>query len=279
MVEYIRYVRLVSIILFFFYMRKYVMEGAYDRYLLVKKEMMDRLSLAMNKNTGKNIFSYSYQKKRLDAYGVTYYSKGRITPLNYLMYKIVAMAAVFVAGMSKGLPAAILLMIVVWIIPEWYIKERNRRDNEKMLGSLMAVYDVILLQINSGEYITQILVDAYRVAAHPRLKAQLICLTGDIMCTNDLALSMELFAGKFANENIDNLVILVRQLMDTGTTSRMIGDIRKNLSFLQKSYNEYERQKVARQGNACAIAMFIVIMGMIAYLSMVSLSDAAKLLI
>lgn len=65
---------------------------------------------------------------------------------------------------------------------------------------------------------------------HPRLKAALMDLTGDIASTNNLVLSMEMFDSKFDNDNIHNLVVLVRQLSDTGSVAGLLSDI-KNVSI------------------------------------------------
>ena len=154
---------------------------------------------------------------------------------------------------------------------------RNRQDNMRMLGSIMDVYDVVYLQTNAGEYITRTLIDAYRVASHPRLKAALITLTGDIISTNDVVTSMEAFGKKFENENIDNLVVIVKQIMRNGVSDAMLSDIRQYLTTLMSSYNRYEQERTKRMGDICMFAVFFCMMAILVYASVAGLLESAKL--
>ena len=173
----------------------------------------------------------------------------------------------------------VILAVLGYIIPDKVIEQRNREDNQKMLGSIMNIYDVMLLQINSGEYITQVLVDAYRVSTHPRLKMALMELTGDIVSTNDTVLSMEMFDGKFDNENIHNLVVLVKQLTETGSVAGLLGDIKKRLEKLQESYNSNERTRINRLIAACTAAIAVAGLAVLGYAFAVGIADSAKLLL
>lgn len=268
---------LISCVLFFAALRLYVADAIADRYKAVKKEMLARLSDAMHRTKRKNAFSYEHQQMRLDALGVTYYSKGRMTPLVYLGSKMAGLTAGLFIGFMFSPAAGIVLAAACYIFPDYYAKERNKRDNGKMLKSIMNVYDVILLQTNSGVYITRILIDAYRVASHPRLKAALLTLTGDIVASNELTVSMEVFGRKFDNESIKNLVVIVRQLAETGSSENMLLDIKKHLTTLQESYNKYEQDRTNRMGNMCLMAIFVCLMGILAFACVASLADSAIL--
>ena len=173
-------------------------------------------------------------------------------------------------SLAVGAPA-LVIMLATYFLPDFMCKKRNNRDNRDMLASLMDVYDVILLQVNSGEYITRVLVDAYMVARHPRLKAALVELTGDIVSTNDLKTSIGIFGRKFKNDNINNLVMLVTQLADTGITAAMMNDIKNYLAVLQDSYNKNKQDKIERVCQMCAIAVFICIMGFILLASVINM--------
>ena len=129
----------------------------------------------------------------------------------------------------------------------------------------MDVYDVVYLQTDAGEYITRTLIDAYRVAAHPRLKAALITLTGDIMSSNDLLVSIEVFGGKFDNENIDNLVATIKQL------------IKNDASTAMESSNRYEQERTRRMGDVCLFAIFICMMGVLVYASAKGLLESVRM--
>ena len=190
-----------------------------------------------------------------------------------------ALAAGFAVGMMFNPLIGVIFAFLGYIIPDKVIEQRNREDNQKMLGSIMNIYDVMLLQINSGEYITQVLVYAYRVSTHPRLKMALMELTGDIVSTNDTVLSMEMFDGKFDNENIHNLVVLVKQLTETGSVAGLLGDIKKRLEKLQESYNSNERTRINRLIAACTAAIAVAGLAVLGYAFAVGIADSAKLLL
>lgn len=233
---------------------------------------------AMQRNVGHNVFSYNYQAQRLSKLGVSYYSHGRVTPTVYLTYKITALVAGFVFGMLFNPFIGLIFAVCGYIAPDKVIEHRNNEDNQKMLGSIMNIYDVILLQINSGEYITQVLIDAYRVSTHPRLKMALMELTGDIVSTNDMVLSMEMFDEKFDNENIHNLVVLVKQLSETGSVAGLLSDIKKRLAKLQESYNSSERTRINRLIAACTAAIACAGLAVLGYAFIIGIAASAKLL-
>ena len=215
--------------------------------------------------------------KRLDALGVTYYSRGKITPRTFIAGKMLCAAAGLILGLILNPPMAIVFAVPAFFYPDIRATARNRRDNMKMLGSIRDVYDVVYLQTNAGEYITKTLIDAYRVAAHPRLKAALIALTGDIISSNDLVASIEAFGQKFENENIDNLVVIVRQIMKNGVSDAMLSDIRQYLTTLMLSYNRYEQERTKRMGDICMFAVFFCMMAILVYAGIVGLLESAKL--
>ncbi len=277
-IAYIRSVLMaVALGLFFLLMYKFAAHAIVDRYVMARRRLYDKLSSAMM-NADKDIpFSYEYIQRRLDAWGVTYYSRGKITPLVYLSGKIFCVIAGFAAGLMFNIVFAFAFAVLAFFYPDFHAKIRNRRDNEKMLPSIMDVYDVVYLQTDAGEYITRTLVDAYRVASHPRLKAALITLTGDIMSSSDLIVSIEVFGGKFDNENIDNLVATIKQLIENDASTAMLEDIRRYLQTLMESSNRYEQERTKRMGDVCLFAIFICMMGVLVYASAKGLLESARL--
>lgn len=272
----IHVIRLLVCVMCFIMLAVFSSTAWRDKYSMIKNTIESSVMNVMqrNKNT-RSMFSYEYCKERLDRSGVTYYSRGHVTPLVYLVYKVGCIIAGIVLTFTSGI-TGILLAVAAYVIPDYLAKSRNTHDNRQMLGGIMDVYDVILLQVNSGEYITKILVDAYMVAKHPRLKAALMELTGDIIVSNDLAASMELFGKKFDNDNINNLVVLVKQLADTGVSEDMIKDIRNYLAILQENYNKYEQDSIEHKCSACTIAVFICLVGFILFACVIDVADIYK---
>lgn len=275
---YIRTVLMAAALgLFFLLMYRFAAHAIADRYVMAGRKLYDRLSSAMINADKDSPFSYEYIQRRLDAWGVTYYSRGKITPLVYLSGKMFCVIAGFAAGAMFGIVAAFVFAVPAFFYPDIHARIRNHRDNEKMLPSIMDVYDVVYLQTDAGEYITRTLIDAYRVAAHPRLKAALITLTGDIMSSNDLLVSIEVFGGKFDNENIDNLVATIKQLIKNDSSTAMLDDIRRYLQTLMESSNRYEQERTRRMGDVCLFAIFICMMGVLVYASAKGLLESVRM--
>lgn len=280
--ENIMYIRIVLLgmvmLMFFLSMYLFAAHAIADRYAIVRERLFEKITYIMSKADKNKFFSYEYIQQRLDAWGVTYYSKGRITPLIYLNGKLFCALAGFIVGiMFFGVIFALIFAVAAYFYPDIHARMRNRKDNENMLESIMDVYDVVFLQTDAGEYITRTLIDAYRVASHPRLKAALITLTGDILSSNDMIVSIEVFGGKFENENIDNLVVTVKQLMENDASVAMIEDIRRYLGILMESSNRYEQERMKRMGDICLFSIFLCMMAVLVYASVKGLLDSARL--
>ena len=138
---------IVFCVLVFAFINMYMYGAVRSAYQRARLQLIN----AMQRNSGHNVFSYNYQAQRLNRLGVTYYSHGRVTPTVYLSYKIAALAAGFAVGMMFNPLIGVIFAFLGYIIPDKVIEQRNREDNQKMLGSIMNIYDVMLLQINSGE--------------------------------------------------------------------------------------------------------------------------------
>lgn len=251
------------------------MTGAASAYQQAAAELKAGLVRAYNNRIQTEKYKLSYNSKRaeLDCLGVTYYTKGKLTPIVCMIYKAAVPFAALIAAVTLNritpgvfIPALVAALILMYAAPKAVAQHRNKRDNELMLPSIIDIYDIILLQLNSGEYITQVIIDAYRVATNRRLKTALIELTGDIMSSNNLVLSMEVFGGKFDNSNIANLVALVKQMAETGATVDMLSDIKRRLFNLQKNYNDFQKDRMNGLGFICAFLIFVVVIAIMGYL-------------
>ena len=276
--ELLNFVLPVLICVFFFLMLYcYVFLAIGDRYAVVKQRVMNQVDAVMTRSNS-GTFSYDALQEKLDSLGVTYRSDGKITPLVYLSYKFLMVLVGFLLGINtSNLLLGIVFAVVAWFLPDIYYENKNKHDNVAMLYSIMDVYDVILLQIGSGVSITRIMIDAYWVVDHPRLKSALLTLTGDIVYLNDLNVAMEAFNRKFKNESLREFVILVKQLSETGSAKDMIEDIKKHTDSLQEAYNDMERRKYQRIGDILAILVFIGIIALIMFAAVQGLGDVGNL--
>lgn len=272
-----RCVILFSVCMLFLFLYKYAAGAIIDRYKIQVERLAGKIERRYRDSKNRFV-SYEQTQELLDSLGVTYYSHGKITPTVWLGYKLAAAMCGLVVGFVFHPVFGILFAILAFKLPELYAKERDARDNEKMLKDIMNIYDIVCLQLATGEYITGILINSYRAVSHPRLKQALIELTGSIVRSNDLLLSMQVFIGKFNNENINSLYTVVKSLSETGRTDALMGDIKKHLTILQDDYNENERIRVTRMGSRCALLIFSAVTIIIFYACFIGLGDIATLL-
>lgn len=266
--EYGGYVKigLVVILCFIFFLMMYLFAAAAikDRYEFAREQLRKGLSQYM-RETKWNFFNYYYLQKFLDNVGATYYSKGAVTPLVFMSYKLLSLIVGFLVGLIFHPVLGVLIAMIAFTLPNRRMKKRNDKDNEAMMRDIMSIYDVVLLQTNSGVYIAQILIDAYMVVENMRLKSALLELTGKIKETNDVRTSLDVFSNRFANEHIENLAVAIGQSVETGNSARMLSDIKRHMVNLQKSYNKLEQMRVKRCGNVFKIAVFIAVMLVLVY--------------
>lgn len=269
-------VPIVLCMFFFLMLYLYVFTSARDVYKVAKQRVRDQIDLVLTRNKS-GTFSYDAQKERLDRLGVTYRTGGRVTPIVYLSYKALVVCIGIIVILSGDLLLGLLIGIGGWIIPDLLSVSRNTKDNNEMLSSIMSMYNVILLQMTSGVSITRILLDTYQVVEHPRLKDALLTLTGDIVYMNDLNVAIVAFGNKFQNENIQEFVVLVQQLDQTGTAKEMLADITTHLNTLQGAYNAMKQRAAQRLGDIITVLLFIGIIAFIGYAAVEGLGDTGSL--
>lgn len=260
---------LVFIMLYF-----YAAAAIKDRYEYFTRLLRGSVSKAM-RNTKWDLFNYYYLQKFLDSVGITYYSRGKITPLTYITYKIGCMVVGLLIGISVNLAVGLVFAIAAWFLPDIYFREKNKEQNRNMMRDIMDIYDIILLQTGAGTHITLTLVDAYMVVENPRLKSALLELTGKLRETNDVLVSLNVFNSRFDNEHIANLSAAIMQSVESGNSVQMLADIKKYATNLQDSYNEQERLRIERRCRTYIVCLCAGLIGMLLCLGTSGALDAA----
>lgn len=272
--EYIKAGLVITMcVLFFSMLYLFAASAIKDRYELAKEKLGKNLTQYM-RETKWNSFNYYYLQKLLDSTGASYYSKGAVTPLVFMSYRLFCMIIGFMAGLRFHPLLGIGTALIAFKMPDGHMKDRNRKDNEAMIRDIMNIYDVVMLQTNSGVYIARILIDAYMVVENRRLKSALLELTGRIKETNDIKTSLEVFCGRFTNEHIENLAVAIGQAVETGNSALMLSDIKKHIVSLQKIYNKKEQQRVKRRGNMYKLAIFGAVILVLVYGCAIGLGEA-----
>lgn len=106
---------------------------------------------------------------------------------------------------------------------------------------------------------------------HPKHKKTMDVLIQEGLLTAEMA-------SKFDNENIHNLVVLVKQLSETGSVAGLLSDIKKRLAKLQESYNSSERTRINRLIAVCTAAIACAGLAVLGYAFIIGIAASAKLL-
>ena len=256
----------------------YGLEAGREKYRTTLEKIRNRSNKYLHaaKTEGMN---YDVIVEKLSRCGAWYYSKGKITPLTYVAYKIACAAAGLVLGfLFSNIFTGIIIGMVMFFAPDVFFKIRNSSDNENMQEDIMNMSDIIILQAGAGTYITQILIDAYLSVQNPRLKDALLELTGNIKSSGNIKESLETFQQRFENTDISDIATALAQSAETGSSVQMLKDIKEHSVIMQKNYALAVEKKVKARVFILSMFMFAGIMGILLFGLSDSLSDSIQLL-
>jgi len=167
------------------------------------------------------------------------------------------------------LTIALLLIgcVVGFFLPDLLIRINNAGDNEAMQEDILSIYNILKIHARAGVYITDSLIECQRSVAHPRLKQALNEMTNNILAsrvTSEEAIDQ--FNARFANEDIDNLAIIIKQAFRTGRSADLLTDISKQIEINNKIRSEKSKDKQKRQTSIIQVIFFGIITVIIVYL-------------
>lgn len=125
--------------------------------------------------------------------------------------------------------------IVLWM---------NSIDNDEMLADIRRLYDTLRLQAKAGMYLTESLMEAYRVVSTKRLKKALLELNANISMNHQIIDGIDEFASKFNNEYINMLCITIKQAEKSGQSVKILNDISSQLVSVEKQMHKKEEKSL-----------------------------------
>lgn len=225
-------------------------------------------------NTKGDFFNYDRVKKYLSEYGVDYMFESKITPMMYFEIRFGIMFFVFII---LSLKLTVFYGAVGGLAGFYFfdalIHMSNEMDNEKMMEDIKTMYDSIKIQTQAGVYLTNSLAECYICVGSARLKKALLELNNRIMTQKDIEQAIDEFNFKFHNEYIDAFCIVVKQSLESGQTVNALGDISNQISDVQDSINEKQRNRLERKVELLQLMIFmgIVAISIFYMISQVSL--------
>lgn len=231
----------------------------------VIKTTSSRISLFFTKSNIR-AFNYEATKEMLEKNGVTE-TFGFINPINYQICRVILGIVLVVLGSELlrmlGFPyplAAVLLLPLGFPLGNAIVKWMNQIDNDEMLPDIRKIYDTLKIQSKAGMFLTESLMEVYRVVTHKRLKKALLELNGQLYVKNQIVEAINTFNGKFNNEYIDMLCVTIKQAEQSGQSVRVLNDISNQLVAVQKQIHKKEEDSLNRRLLVAQMMIFVSIM-------------------
>ena len=242
-----------------------------SKFIALSKEAVDT---AIGKSEG-SLFNRERLNGYLSKMGVLYHRDNyALDASTFILEKIVIGGAlalaclVFAPGTIWKLAGAAVAFILGFMIPNFMIYSKDKKDNEAMQDDIVSVYTILKLNAKAGVFISDSLVECQRSVTNGRLKAGLTELNNNILSRKlTLEDSVELFNARFNNEQIDNLTVILRQSLRTGQIANMLDDVSKQIDDINKLRTEQEKMKMQRQTKMMNIIFFIGISALIIYIT------------
>lgn len=243
-----------------------------------KAYMVTRQSLlnSMKASTIKS-FNYDVVEQYINSSGLAYMTNYKMTPLMYIVLRIVLALFLMILGLQFNLFAGLALLPIGYFGLDFIINMSDKADNDKMLADIEDVYDTLRIQTKAGVYITSVLTDCYLVVKNKRLKSAFLKLTSDIAAKNDIDTALDDFRGKFRNEYIDTLVIIIKQSMQTGQAAKMFDDIREQIADIDAAMLINEKNSINSKIIFVQMIVYVAIIVVAVYITFISITNGLNM--
>lgn len=228
-----------------------------------REARIKNLSNKVYKNKGD---SYRQMQLYLSKKGVNYMMKRTVDPVEF-------MAAKLVIGLIAGLLAFLLggfLPMIVLAVGGFYALDliiylSNKSDNKAMLLDIKEIYEILKLKTESGLFLTDSLLQCFKIAQNSRLKAALLELTSEIKAKNNIPDALTKFEIKFDNKYIRSFAGVLRQGFETGDTLTSIDNISKQLVAVQEAMDVEIDSKTNANVTITQVLVLVEIMILVFY--------------
>ena len=203
---------------------------------------------------------------RLKRNGAKFHYGEKITPVKYLLIRLLlSFVGALVLG-TVGWGYALLTAVIIFYLPELMLLYLNRRDNRSMLQELQLIYQALEVQIRAGVYVTDALTECSQSVRMRRLQQALMELAGDIVIQSDLVTALSEFQQKFDNRQIDALCITLIQAGESGQAVDLLKDMGEQLKDMEITVLQQQKGALDRSITFYQLGMLGAVLGIILYI-------------
>lgn len=242
----------------------------------LKGEMSTAYHKAREKMTGVMKANSRYQviSSRIYSTGLHYKTGGKITPLEYEFIRFLLAAAAFAVFLQIKPLLAVPAMLGGFFLLDIIMSRSNDLENEEMLHDIETIYNTIKLQTDSGVYIVNAIYECHKLVKTRRLARALLELTTEITGKQDIEEAVDHFKQKFRNQYLNILGNAVKQSMITGDTSKIMGDVSRQIDGINEAALLREENKKESAILLVDTLMFMGIVAAVMYVVFISMGTA-----
>lgn len=237
-------------------------------YMVTRQSFLNSMKASTIKS-----FNYDAVEQYINSSGLAFMTNYKMTPLLYILLRIFLGIFLMIVGLQENLIIGLALLPIGYFGLDFIINMSDKADNDKMLADIEDVYDTLRIQTKAGVYITSVLTDCYLVVKNKRLKSAFLKLTSDIAAKNDIDTALDDFRGKFRNEYIDTLVIIIKQSMQTGQAAKMFDDIREQIADIDAAMLINEKNSINSKIILVQLIIYSAIIVLAVYITFIALSS------
>lgn len=206
-----------------------------------EKSIIKRINVYLSK--GGNLKDwYSKIEKYLKSTGTTY----GLNVEGYMLLKIVCSAAFLVLSrlFNLNIIATLILTVIGFFILNIRIHFKDKKETKEINLQMKDIYDSLKLQTISGTYVIAALSDCYLIVTNERLKKALAFLSARISYQKDINAALTDFQERFRSDEINNLVLIIKQSLKTGKLQEQLDSQTEELNDLSQVAAKEFTQKI-----------------------------------
>ncbi|MCD8129855.1 MAG: type II secretion system F family protein [Lachnospiraceae bacterium] len=149
--------------------------------------------------------------------------------------------------------------------PSFVLYWSNSRDNEAILQDLKWIYEAISVQLQSGLYILQALVESENFIRNRRMKKSFHRLCEQLLNGESIETSLETFEHSFHNPYISSFCVILRQMQDSGYAVKLLEDISLQLEEMERANLVKEKENLEMKLQIFQMLLFVGILVLVLY--------------
>lgn len=212
-----------------------------------------------------SIFDYDRMEEFLLANGGTFHYGKWVEPIKFLIMRFLTAILLFSIAIRFNGILAVICAILGYQLPEMMLVYLNKRDNDRMVGQIKTVYNVLSVQIESGVYVSDALTECSRNLPAGRLRTSMMELSSELILKNSFENAVNNFNRKFNNSFIEALCSILIQAQESGQAVELLRDLSDQMKDMQAALFAKKKGELNRATTVSIIGVLSAALAVIIY--------------